>query len=622
MKEEKSELDSTQMQNENYMASLKTKNVNRLKSITIDSGDFFECLKTLLIISLPHLTIVIIFFAYSIIGASFIQEIETLDLFNKASTPKPQLTVPHQYINEFEANLKSRLNAEALDKQPTDLQVVISKFLNNKKIDESDARYKKIYSHLENYKDALQTDFKQSILRLVQEEKRKLQIKLNKDIADTKSKEASSNLSWRFPNSLYYTISLLTTIGYGDIAPQTALGKLFTIVYAMIGIPLTFILLSDLGSVFTHFLKFAYALTLNLEREGYFNKLKGKIPILFILRDLSPDSKKRRHSKTLIEPLKQISPKPFIDIAVNSYDETDDKFDFPLSVLLSIVFSYLSIGAIFSSLICKWSLLDGYYFCVVSLTKIGFGDVVMSEPKLWLFSIAYTLFGVAFIALTLKYLEVKFKYLLIRTSQNVVGKIINFLNQLGYKLDIDDSFAETSTHDASVMIDADDVFYHSRANMSRRKSSFLHKRSSLLKDLNEFKILNSIGNFEVTKCDKQTQITTLLCTRNVYEPNVSQMVSTKIVQPVFRATTLDTLEEDSLKRDADNNNNKQDERNFFFSTDLAKEEAKIDDENQTKKVSSPIPKTTRNRFDSSSATTPETTPTMPRVPINKFSIRK
>jgi hypothetical protein len=411
--------------------------------------------------------------------------------------------------------------------------------------------------------------------------------------------------------------------------PQTALGKLFTIVYAMIGIPLTFILLSDLGSVFTHFLKFAYALTLNLDREGYFDKLKSKIPVLFILKDLSPDSKKQRHSKTLEPLLKETSPRPFIDIAVSSYDETDDKFDFPLSVLLSIAFSYVSVGALFSSLICKWSLLDGYYFCVVSLTKIGLGDVVMREPKLWLFSIAYTLFGVAFFALTLKYLEIKFKYLLIRTSQNVVGRIIVFLNQLGYKLDIDDSFAEASAHDASMMIDADDVFYHSRAHMGRRKSSFLHKRSSLLKDLNEFKILNSIGNFEVTRCDKQTQITTLLCTRNLYEPNASHTGSTKqIVQPLFRATTLDTLEEDAPKIAADSNNNKQDEKNMFFSADLAKDEAKneatkFEEDDQPKKVSSPIPKTTRNRFDSSSSTTaPETTPTMPRVPINRFSVRK
>lgn len=403
--------------------------------------------------------------------------------------------------------------------------------------------------------------------------------------------------------------------------PQTALGKLFTMVYAMIGIPLTYILLSDLGSVFTHFLKFVYALTLNLDREGYFGKLKDKLPIFFILKELSPDSKKRRHSKT-IEPLvRESSPTPFIDIAVTSYDETDDKFDFPLSVLLTIVFSYLSVGALFTSLICKWSLLDGYYYCVVSLTKIGFGDVVMRESKLWLFSIAYTLFGVAFFALTLKYLEIKLKYLLIRTSQNVVCKIIKFLNQLGYKLDIDDSFAENSPHDISIINDADDVFYHSRANISRRKSSFLHKRSSLLKDLNEFKILNSIGSFEVTKCDKQTQITTLLCTRNVYEPSENQFGNTKIVQPLFKTATLDTVDEDMPKSTADSNNNKQDDKNFLFSSSSMKEDAKF--EEQPQKVSSSIgAKTTRNRFDSSTATSPETTPTMPRVPTNRFSIRK
>lgn len=213
MKEEKSELDSAQMQNESYMASLKTKNVNRLKSITVDTADIFECLKTLLLISLPHLTIICIFFAYSLIGATFIQEIETLDLFNKPGASKPAPNIPYHFINEFEANLKSRINTEAVDNQQNDLQVVISKFLNSKKIDENDARYKKLYTHLANYKDVLQADYKQSVLKIIQEEKRKLQIKLNKEISDAKSKEASNTLSWRFSNSLYYTISLLTTIG-------------------------------------------------------------------------------------------------------------------------------------------------------------------------------------------------------------------------------------------------------------------------------------------------------------------------------------------------------------------------------------------------------------------------
>ena len=42
------------------------------------------------------------------------------------------------------------------------------------------------------------------------------------------------NLSWI--DSVYFSTITLTTIGYGDIAPQTDIGKLFTVFYVIIGI--------------------------------------------------------------------------------------------------------------------------------------------------------------------------------------------------------------------------------------------------------------------------------------------------------------------------------------------------------------------------------------------------
>lgn len=41
---------------------------------------------------------------------------------------------------------------------------------------------------------------------------------------------------WSFVDSLYFSVITLTTIGYGDLSPQTVEGKLFTIFYIFIGI--------------------------------------------------------------------------------------------------------------------------------------------------------------------------------------------------------------------------------------------------------------------------------------------------------------------------------------------------------------------------------------------------
>ncbi|WMW25618.1 potassium channel family protein [Methanolobus sediminis] len=41
---------------------------------------------------------------------------------------------------------------------------------------------------------------------------------------------------WKWLDALYFSVITLTTIGYGDLAPQTDLGKMFTILYVFTGI--------------------------------------------------------------------------------------------------------------------------------------------------------------------------------------------------------------------------------------------------------------------------------------------------------------------------------------------------------------------------------------------------
>lgn len=41
---------------------------------------------------------------------------------------------------------------------------------------------------------------------------------------------------WSLLDSLYFSTTTLTTVGYGDLAPKTDLGKVFTIIYLFVGI--------------------------------------------------------------------------------------------------------------------------------------------------------------------------------------------------------------------------------------------------------------------------------------------------------------------------------------------------------------------------------------------------
>lgn len=41
---------------------------------------------------------------------------------------------------------------------------------------------------------------------------------------------------WSFLDAVYFSVITIATIGYGDLAPQTALGKIFTIGYVFCGL--------------------------------------------------------------------------------------------------------------------------------------------------------------------------------------------------------------------------------------------------------------------------------------------------------------------------------------------------------------------------------------------------
>lgn len=55
---------------------------------------------------------------------------------------------------------------------------------------------------------------------------------------------------WTWLDSLYFSVITLSTIGYGDFSPQTDLGKVFTILYIIVGVGL---ILGFINTVYSHF---------------------------------------------------------------------------------------------------------------------------------------------------------------------------------------------------------------------------------------------------------------------------------------------------------------------------------------------------------------------------------
>ena len=78
---------------------------------------------------------------------------------------------------------------------------------------------------------------------------------------------------WTFSSSLMYSMAVSTTIGnmvitittcvqvssgYGNLVPKTPMGKIVTMIYALMGIPIMFIYVATIGSILAQGFKFIY----------------------------------------------------------------------------------------------------------------------------------------------------------------------------------------------------------------------------------------------------------------------------------------------------------------------------------------------------------------------------
>jgi len=67
-------------------------------------------------------------------------------------------------------------------------------------------------------------------------------------------------------------------------------------------------------------------------------------------------------------------------------------------MLTIVALAMLAGGTIFYHLVEKWKILDAYYFCVVTLSTVGYGDLTPRTDIGKLFTTFYILVGIGIIA--------------------------------------------------------------------------------------------------------------------------------------------------------------------------------------------------------------------------------
>ncbi len=99
--------------------------------------------------------------------------------------------------------------------------------------------------------------------RLINDELARMQADEEKlsDKQDTRNDGAYSQ-KWTFPAAMLYSATIITTVGYGNITPKSILGKVITCLYAMVGIPITIMYLTNTSDLLVFlFVKYYSILT-------------------------------------------------------------------------------------------------------------------------------------------------------------------------------------------------------------------------------------------------------------------------------------------------------------------------------------------------------------------------
>ena len=169
--------------------------------------------------------------------------------------------------------------------------------------------------------------------------------------------------NWMFGGeTIFFAFTLLTTIGYGHATPLTNAGKLFCVVYIVIGVPLTMILLTLIVE------RIEFALTKNstaLEKKNDKKKSNYK---KYNFKHYASIDETRQHEASI----------HFKNTTLQTFKIFDNAYLQSFLVLVFLVtFVYIIPSLIFSRVTEKrWTFLDAIYFSFISITTIGFGKLL------------------------------------------------------------------------------------------------------------------------------------------------------------------------------------------------------------------------------------------------------
>lgn len=152
-------------------------------------------------------------------------------------------------------------------------------------------------------------------------------------------------------DSLYFGVVTFTTIGYGDLSPTTQGGQLFTIFFALYGISILGVFLGIIGERIVE----AQEAAVTSARD------RGRKDVMVMFKEGDHDD-----HKELEDQMVEVEEKKERSIWADMWELVVKEA--PIVILISVL-------AIVLGHFEGWSVITSLYYCVITSTTVGFGDL-------------------------------------------------------------------------------------------------------------------------------------------------------------------------------------------------------------------------------------------------------
>uniref|UniRef100_A0A7E4W7P4 Ion_trans_2 domain-containing protein n=1 Tax=Panagrellus redivivus TaxID=6233 RepID=A0A7E4W7P4_PANRE len=279
--------------------------------------------------------------------------------------------------------------------------------------------------------------------------------------------ERSAPTPWTWIGSAFYAGQLYTTIGYGFPVVQTNMGKVVSIVYIMLGIPIFLIILKEVGRLLSRALRKIYKrwrTAKNRLPDSAKRRMSEPVKAIYSLTGVGSSASPSKSMKSLKSttcsdaPLTTESPPRSPDAMEKGLPSEDGKDKnasgaFPIPLALAILIMWILISA---GLFCFWESGWGYltsvYFYFVSISTVGLGDIVPSKPDMMLVNFVLILVGLALLSMCISLVQEALE----RALSQLLQEYINDLEKMAAIVTTaDNEFIEESATPFEVATSAD-----------------------------------------------------------------------------------------------------------------------------------------------------------------------